>query len=77
MKPDPEPAAKVPYLVRVKIPDLNIRKGLGTDTARTGQFTGVGIFTIVEVKSGAGSKTGWGRLKSGAGWISLDYCYRV
>ena len=77
VKPDPEPAAKVPYLVRVKIPDLNIRKGHGTDTARTGQFTGVGIFTIVEVKSGAGSKTGWGRLKSGAGWISLDYCYRV
>lgn len=28
-------------------------------------------------KSGKGSKTGWGRLKSGAGWISLDYCQRV
>ena len=77
VKTDSEPAAKVPYLVRVKIPDLNIRKGPGTDTARTGQFTGVGIFTIVEVRSGTESKEGWGRLKSGAGWISLDYCYRV
>lgn len=77
MQPDPKPAVKVPFIVKVKIPNLNIRKDSGTDTARSGQFTGVGIFTIVEVKSGAGSKTGWGRLKNGAGWISLDYCYRI
>lgn len=32
---------------------------------------------IVEVKSGAGSKAGWGRLKSGIGWVSLDFCKRV
>ena len=33
--------------------------------------TGIGTFTILEVKNG------WGRLKSGAGWIWLknpDYC---
>ena len=77
VQPDPKPAVKVPFLVKVKIPDLNIRKGPGTDTARTGLFTGVGIFTIVEVRSGAGSREGWGRLKSGAGWISLDYCHRI
>ena len=77
VQPDPKPAVKVPFLVKVKIPDLNIRKGPGTDTARTGLFTGVGIFTIVEVRSGAGSREGGGRLKSGAGWISLDYCHRI
>ena len=33
----------------------------------------MGVYTIVEVKSGKGSTAGWGRLKSGAGWISLDY----
>lgn len=65
------------FAVRVSIPDLNIRKGAGTNTAKTGKFTGAGVFTILEVKSGKGSDAGWGRLKSGAGWISLDYCQRV
>ena len=66
-----------PFMVKVSIPDLNIRKGAGTNTAKTGICTGVGLFTILEVKSGKGSDAGWGRLKSGAGWISLDYCQRV
>ena len=67
----------VPFLAKVSITDLNIRKGAGTNYARTGKFTGVGVFTIVEVKSGQGSTAGWGRLKSGAGWISLDYAKRI
>ena len=66
-----------PFMVKVSITDLNIRKGAGTNTAKTGQYTGIGIFTIVEVREGKGSDTGWGKLKSGAGWISLDYCQRV
>ena len=70
-------AADVPFLVKVSINDLNIRKGPGTDYAKTGKFTGKGVFTIVEVKSGKGSTTGWGRLKSGAGWISLDYAAKI
>ena len=70
-------AAEVPFLVKVSITDLNIRKGPGTDYAKTGKFTGKGVFTIVEVKSGKGSTAGWGRLKSGAGWISLDYAAKI
>ena len=70
-------AAEVPFLVKVSISDLNIRKGPGTDYAKTGKFTGKGVFTIVEVKSGKGSTAGWGRLKSGAGWISLDYAVKT
>lgn len=66
--------ADCPFTVKVSVPDLNIRKGAGTDTAKTGKFTGIGVFTIVQVKSGSGSTLGWGKLKSGAGWISLDYC---
>ena len=69
--------ADCPFIVKVSIPDLNIRKGAGTNTAKTGACTGVGVFTIVEVKDGKGSDAGWGKLKSGAGWISLDYCQRV
>ena len=69
--------SSVSYMVKVSIPDLNIRKGPGTNYGRTGKFTGVGSFTIVEERSGQGSAAGWGRLKSGAGWISLDYGKRV
>ena len=69
--------ADCPFTVKVSVPDLNIRTGAGTDTAKTGKFTGVGVFTIVQVKSGSGSTLGWGKLKSGAGWISLDYCKRI
>ena len=69
-------APDVPFLVRITITDLNIRKGPGTDYNRT-QFIRVGVYTIVEVKSGEGSTAGWGRLKSGAGWISLDYVVKI
>ena len=69
--------ADCPFTVKVSVPDLNIRKGAGTDTAKTGKVIGVGVFTIVQVKSGSGSTLGWGKLKSGAGWISLDYCKRI
>ena len=72
----PAPAA-VPFKVRVSISDLRIRTGPGTDTAKTGKFTGAGVFTITEVKDGLGAIKGWGRLKSGAGWISLDYTVRI
>ncbi len=69
--------ASVPFAVKVSIPDLRIRSGPGTNTAATGKFTGAGVFTITEVKDGLGSAKGWGRLKSGAGWISLDYAQKV
>lgn len=67
-------SASTARTVKVNISDLNIRKGPGTDYAKTGKYTGKGTFTITEVKSGTGSQKGWGKLKSGAGWISLDYC---
>lgn len=64
------------YIVRVDISNLNIRKGPGTNYATNG-VTGKGSFTIVDESSGQGSKAGWGKLKSGAGWISLDYATKV
>lgn len=66
----------VPFLVKVNISALNIRKGPGMEYEKTGNYTGIGVFTIVEVKSGSGSTAGWGRLKSGAGWILLDFATR-
>jgi len=64
------------YLVQVSISNLNIRKGPGTNYGKTGRFTGKGIFTIVEESKGTGA-TLWGKLKSGAGWISLDFTKKI
>ena len=65
-----------PYLVQVSITDLNIRKGPGTNYGKTGKYTGKGVFTIVEEADGQGASR-WGKLKSGAGWISLDYTHKI
>lgn len=61
----------VPFRVKVLIRDLIIRSQPCMGMNTTGKYTGMGVFTIVEVKDG------WGKLKSGAGWIWLgnkDYC---
>ena len=64
------------YLVKVTASSLNIRKGPGTNYAKTGVIKSKGIYTIVAESSGKGA-TKWGKLKSGAGWISLDYCKKM
>ena len=61
-----------PYLAKVTASALNIRKGPGTNYATAGTISDKGTYTIVEEQAGPGA-TKWGRLKSGAGWISLDY----
>lgn len=70
-----------PIKVQITTPNLNIRKGPGTNYATTGQYTGVGVFTIVEIQNGTGSNSGWGLLKSYAtnrnGWISMDYAKKL
>lgn len=67
---------KVSYCVRVSIKNLNIRKGSGTNFDKTGRYIGIGVFTIVAEADGNGA-TKWGKLKGGAGWISLDYVKRI
>lgn len=68
-------ATVTPYLVRVKITNLNIRKGPGTNYGSTG-FIKPGVYTIVAESTGKGAAK-WGKLKSGAGWISLDYATKT
>lgn len=67
-----------PYTVGIKdgITGLNIRKGPGTNYGVNDVIRN-GVYTIVEESSGTGSDKGWGKLKSGAGWISLDYTKKV
>ena len=59
------------YQVRVTASVLNIRSGPGTSYPVVGQIKDKGVYTIIE------EKNGWGKLKSGAGWISLDYTKKV
>lgn len=75
-EPKSSPALDVPFLVKVSMSDLNIRTGAGTNFPRT-QFCPPGVYTIVNVLQGQGSSSGWGKLKSGAGFISLDFCTRL
>ena len=63
--------AVCPYLVKVTVDALNIRSAPGADSPITGCIRGGGVFTIVA------ESAGWGKLKSGAGWISLDYTAKV
>ena len=65
-----------PHKVKVTANTLNIRKGAGTNYAVTGTITDKGIYTITAEKSGTGASK-WGKLKSGAGWISLDWVKKV
>lgn len=62
---------KSSYLVKVTCDTLNVRKGPGTGYAKTGCIRDRGTYTIVETRGS------WGRLKSGAGWICLDYTSRA
>ena len=65
-----------PYLVKVTADVLNIRKGAGSDTVKVGSITDRGVYTIVSEENGTGASK-WGKLKSGAGWISLDYTKKI
>jgi len=77
VEPAKPQSSSVPFLVRVKIENLNIRKGPGTNYEKVGKFIDPGVYTIVQTMQGPGSKSGWGKLKSNAGWISLDFTEKV
>lgn len=61
----------VPYLVRVTASALNVRIGAGLHYKIKTDVKKNEVFTIVE------EKNGWGKLKSGAGWIKLSYTEKV
>ena len=61
---------KTPFLVKVSTSHLNIRKGPGVNYKRKG-YIKPGVYTIVE------KDKNWGKLKSGSGWICLDYTKKL
>lgn len=62
---------KVPYLVKITAGTLNVRNGAGTKYKVNTQVKSGDVYTIVE------EKNGWGKLKSGADWICLDYTNKI
>ena len=61
-----------PYLVRVKVNTrLRIRAEATTNSKTVGYVTNGEVFTIV------GEANGFGKLKSGLGWISLKYTEKL
>ena len=59
------------YVVKVTADSLNIRKGPSVSYSVVGELGKGEAYTIVETQNG------WGKLKSGVGWINLSYTQRV
>lgn len=71
------PAKASGYLVKITASVLNVRKGPGTGYGIATTVKNGEVYTIVGESAGTGSTKGWGKLKSGAGWISLDYAKKM
>ena len=74
--PAEKPEAFKSYKVKVTASALNIRKGPGTNYGTNGVIRDKGVYTIVAESTGNGASK-WGKLKSGSGWISLDYTNKL
>jgi len=59
------------YKVKITTNVLNIRKEANTNSKIVGTVKKNSVYTIVQ------EKKGWGKLKSGAGWIKLSYTKKV
>lgn len=59
------------YKVQVTSSALNVRSGPGMSYSVTSRITDKGVYTIVAEEGN------WGKLKSGAGWISLKYTKKL
>ena len=66
-----ETERKTSFKVRVVVDSLNYRAGAGVQYKINGVIKDQGVYTIVD------QQDGWGKLKSGAGWINLKYTKSV
>lgn len=64
-------AMGVPYMVKISASTLNVRKGGSVAHPITTTVNRGEIYTIVS------ESNGWGKLKSGAGWINLKYTQKL
>ena len=66
-----QPVETKEFMIKVLADELNIRTGPGTQYESVAVLKKNEAYTIVEVNS----QGTWGKLKSGAGWISLNDKY--
>ena len=64
---EPKKDSSLPYKVKITASALNVRAGAGTGYKVNATVKRGEVYTIVA------ESAGWGKLKSGAGWISLKY----
>lgn len=76
VKTDGDVKTVTPYRVKITADSLRIRREPSTNSAITGVIEDHGIYTIVAEAHGPGA-TLWGKLKSGVGWISLDWAKKL
>lgn len=65
------------YSIKTTVPALNVRSGPGKNHSINTCIRDKNTYVIVEESSGTGSDKGWGKLKNGTGWISLDYVTKI
>lgn len=65
----PATSETVNELYRIIVDELNVRKGAGVSYDVVGAVKKGEVYTIVE------KKNGWGKLKSGLGWINISEKY--
>ena len=70
-EPATEPSKHSKGIYRVTTDELNVRKGPGVKFEKTNEVHKGDAFTIVEIDGN------WGKLKSGEGWINLNYAEKV
>jgi len=70
------PTAILPYTIRITVEALNIRLNPSILSPITGVIRDRLLYTIVEESDGFGASR-WGRLRSGIGWIALDWVQRA
>lgn len=69
-----EESTKEVFKIREGSVPVRIRAGAGIDTAHvSGKYLGKKEYEVDEVLEGPGSKSGWGHLVNGEGWVALDY----
>lgn len=65
------PSNSANYTVKINTADLNVRDGAGVNNKINTVVHQNEVYTIVA------ESNGWGKLKSGAGWINLSYTKRT
>ena len=68
---DDRGGSKFPYKVKITASSLNVRSGPSALHPKTTSVKKGGVYTVVEEKGN------WGRLKSGSGWICLNYTAKI